>query len=76
MGDRTVSTRAYAAAFNLKGGMQEKRVSSTDTQTHRSLGTIFGPFGSPLSWLPRFSLELLLVSRLCLFLGWCCRWAT
>lgn len=37
MGDRTVSTRAYAAAFNLKGGMQEKRVSSTDTQTHRSL---------------------------------------
>lgn len=26
MGDRTISTRAYMAAFNLKGAMQEKRV--------------------------------------------------
>lgn len=26
VGDRTISTRAYMAAFNLKGAMQEKRV--------------------------------------------------
>lgn len=26
VGDRSVSTRAYMAAFNLKGPMQEKRV--------------------------------------------------